>query len=58
MTLAALQHLLRSASALADDRKFLVLGSASLLASFPELGEADALEMVRETDGSSHGLEK
>ncbi|MFU8894313.1 MAG: DUF6036 family nucleotidyltransferase [Luteolibacter sp.] len=43
MTLAALQHLLRSASALADDRKFLVLGSASLLASFPELGEADAM---------------
>ena len=43
MTLAALQHLLRSASALADDRKFLVLGSAALLASFPELGEADAM---------------
>jgi hypothetical protein len=39
MTLAALQHLIRSASALAGDRKFLVLGSASLLASFPELGE-------------------
>lgn len=39
MTLAALQHLLRSASALAGDRRFLVLGSASLLASFHELGE-------------------
>lgn len=40
MTLAALQHLIRAASALAGDRRFLVLGSASLLASFPELGEA------------------
>lgn len=40
MTLAALQHLIRSASTLAGDRTFLVLGSASLLASFPELGEA------------------
>lgn len=38
MTLAALQHILRAASALAGDRNFLVLGSASLLASFPELG--------------------
>lgn len=39
MTLAALQHLIGAASALAGDRRFLVLGSASLLASFPELGE-------------------
>ncbi len=39
MTLTALQHLIRSASALAGDRSFLVLGSASLLVSFPELGE-------------------
>jgi hypothetical protein len=43
MTLAALQHLIRSACTLADDRKFFVLGSASLLASFPELGGADAM---------------
>jgi len=42
MTLAALQHLIRSASALAGDRRFLVLGSASLLASFPELGAASS----------------
>lgn len=42
MTLAALQHLIRAASALAADRKFLVLGSASLLASFPELGETSS----------------
>jgi len=40
VTLAALQHLIRSATALAEDRRFLVLGSASLLASFPELGGA------------------
>jgi hypothetical protein len=39
MTLAALQHLVRSASVLAGDRRFLVLGSASLLATYPELGE-------------------
>jgi len=42
MTLAALQHLIRAASALAGDRRFLVLGSASLLASFPELGQASS----------------
>ncbi len=39
MTLSALQHLIRSASVLAEDRHFLVLGSASLLASFPDLGD-------------------
>jgi hypothetical protein len=37
MTLAALQHLIRAAHAMADDREFIVLGSASLLASYPEL---------------------
>ncbi len=42
MTLAALQHLLRAAQALAEDRRFLVLGSASLLASFPDLGGPEA----------------
>jgi hypothetical protein len=31
MTLAALQHLVQAAHALAGDRTFLVLGSASLL---------------------------
>ncbi|MCH7226805.1 DUF6036 family nucleotidyltransferase [Haloferula sp. A504] len=43
MTLEALKHLLRSATALADDRRFLVLGSASLLATFPDLGDADSI---------------
>lgn len=38
MTLAALQHLIRSAHALAEQVPLLVLGSASLLASYPELG--------------------
>jgi hypothetical protein len=38
MTLPALQHLIRAAQSLAEDRTLLVLGSASLLASFPELG--------------------
>lgn len=40
MNLAALQHIIRSAQALAEDIPLLVLGSASLLASFPELGDA------------------
>ncbi len=43
MTLSALQHIIRAAQALAEDRDILVLGSASLLASFPELGNADSL---------------
>lgn len=42
MTLSALQHIIRAAQALAEDRDILVLGSASLLASFPELGNADS----------------
>jgi len=40
MNLEALQHLIRSAHGLAEDVSLLVLGSASLLASFPELGES------------------
>ena len=43
MTLSALQHLIRSAQALAEDTHLLVLGSASLLASFPDLGNHDAI---------------
>ncbi len=42
MTLAALQHIIRAASPLAEDRHFLVLGSASLLASHPQLGDEGA----------------
>lgn len=39
MTLASLQHLVRSVRALAEDCQVIVLGSASLLATFPELGQ-------------------
>lgn len=42
MNLAALQHIVRAARALAEDRDILVLGSASLLASFPSLGNPDS----------------
>lgn len=42
MNPSALQHIIRSAQALAEDRTMLVLGSASLLASFPELGNPDS----------------
>lgn len=42
MTLSALQHIIRAAQALAEDRAILVLGSASLLASFPELGNPES----------------
>ena len=42
MTLDALQHLLRSARALAEDRDLLVMGSASLLVPFPELGDGSS----------------
>jgi hypothetical protein len=43
MNLAALQHLIRSAHALAEEVPLLVLGSASLLASFPDLGDPQGL---------------
>lgn len=41
MNLIALQHLAGAASALADDCHLVVIGSASLLASFPDLGRDD-----------------
>jgi hypothetical protein len=41
MNLAALQHLVNAACALADDCRLVVIGSASLLASFPEMGRDD-----------------
>lgn len=39
MNLGSLQHLVRSVRTLADNCQVVVLGSASLLASFPELGD-------------------
>jgi hypothetical protein len=44
MTLAALQHLIRAADALAENRSFLVLGSASLLLA--STGLLDAAELA------------
>ncbi len=41
MNLPALQHIIRSAQSLAEDTTLIVLGSASLLASFAELGDSD-----------------
>ena len=41
MNLSALQHVIRSAQTLAEGKTIIVLGSASLLASFPELGAPD-----------------
>lgn len=38
MTIDALQHVIRAAHALAEGKVIIVLGSASLLAHFPELG--------------------
>jgi hypothetical protein len=46
LNLSALQHLIRAAQALAEDRAMLVLGSASLLASLPELGNEGSLLAV------------
>lgn len=43
MNLNALQHIIRSAQALAEDKTIIVLGSASLLAHFPELGDPGKL---------------
>lgn len=42
MNLESLQHLIRVVRAMADDRSVIVLGSASLLVSFPELGRDSA----------------
>lgn len=50
MRLRALNHLIESARALAESRKVIVLGSASLLASFPELGDLGVLENTYDGD--------
>ena len=36
MTRAALEHLLRAAAAITDERDFIVIGSQSILGQFPE----------------------
>jgi len=39
MNIEALRHVIRSAQSLAEDKAIIVLGSASLLAHFPHLGD-------------------
>lgn len=50
MRFPALKHLVESVRALGQCRKVTVLGSASLLASFPELGERELLESTYDGD--------
>jgi len=50
MLIQSLEHLARSALALAQSRKIYVLGSSSILASFPELGEAGLLDKTFDAD--------
>jgi hypothetical protein len=51
MRLSALIHLVQSVQALTHQRQVHVLGSASLLVSFPELGEPGAfLELTQDAD--------
>jgi len=50
MRIHALKHLVKAAGALGESRKVVVLGSASLLVSFPELGEAGLLENTYDGD--------
>ncbi|MFM8984102.1 MAG: hypothetical protein ACKOLA_14675 [Spartobacteria bacterium] len=50
MLIQSLEHLAQSALALAQSRKIYVLGSSSILASFPELGEAGLLDNTFDAD--------
>lgn len=50
MRFHALKHLVESARVLGESRKVIVLGSASLLVSFPELGEQGLLENTYDGD--------
>jgi hypothetical protein len=50
MLIQSLKHLAQSALALAQSRKVIVLGSSSILASFPELGEAGLLDKTFDAD--------
>jgi hypothetical protein len=45
MTRAALEHLLRAASALTNEREFVVIGSQAILGQFPEAPEALLVSM-------------
>jgi hypothetical protein len=50
MLIQSLEHLAKSALALAQSRKICVLGSSSILASFPELGEEGLLDNTFDAD--------
>jgi hypothetical protein len=51
MNLQALQHVIRAAQSLAEGKVIIVLGSASLLAHFPELGNpGEALAATYDAD--------
>lgn len=50
MLVQSLEHLAHSALALAQCRKVYILGSSSILASFPELGEAGLLDKTFDAD--------
>jgi hypothetical protein len=50
MLIQSLEHLAQSALALAQSRKIFVLGSSSILSSFPELGEAGLLDNTFDAD--------
>ena len=40
MTRAALEHILRAAAAIANEREFIVIGSQAVLGQFPEAPQA------------------
>jgi len=50
MLVQSLEHLARSALALAQSQKIFILGSSSILASFPELGEEGLLDNTFDAD--------
>ena len=50
MLIQSLEHLAKSALALAQCQKIFVLGSSSILASFPELGEEGLLDNTFDAD--------
>lgn len=50
MRLDSLKHIVRAVSAMLDGDRLVVFGSASLLASFPELGDLDGSPLLRTYD--------
>lgn len=50
MRVQSLEHLAKSALVLSQSEKIFVMGSSSILASFPELGEAGMLDNTFDAD--------